>query len=320
MKIGLIGAGLIGKKFIRASRLLPNAEVVAVSSATPGKAEVYAKEMEIPSFYDSYEAMLKDADIDCVYICTTHNFHYENLLLCIKYNKHVICEKCMVLTQKDAEDIFAKARAKNLFVMEALWTRFVPSLTKAKEWITSGKIGTVKLADYRLGFKAPDDPNHRLVNPKLAGGALYDIGVYSIHNTTFLVGQELLEIKSFIETDASKQVDATACIVARFTDSIATFMSSFTCDIDDYCIIYGTKGSIRIEDPFSVDKATLKLDDGTVEVFETERLNGFEFEIAHAIKRIEEGHLESDIMTQKDTVECAAIFDKVFAENKALFG
>ncbi len=319
MKFGLIGAGLIGKKFIEASKLVDGAEIVAVSSATSGKAQEYAKEMGIPSYYDSYEAMLKDADIDCVYICTTHNFHYENLLLCIEYNKHVICEKCMVLTQKDAEDIFKKAREKNLFVMEALWTRFVPSLTKAKEWITSGKIGTVKLADYRVGFKAPDDPNHRLVNPKLAGGALYDIGVYSIHNTTFLIGQELLEIKSFIETDKSKKVDATTCIVARFTDSIATFMSSFTCEIDDFCTIYGTKGKITIEDPFFIDKATLKLDDGTIEVFEVERINGFEFEIAHAIKLIEDGKLESDIISQKDTVECAGIFDKVFAENKNLF-
>ncbi len=320
MKFGLIGAGLIGKKFVDACQLVPEAEIVAVSSATPGKAQAFAAEKGISSYYDSYEDMLKDADIDCVYICTTHNFHYENLLLCIEYNKHVICEKCMVLTQKDAEDIFAKARAKNLFVMEALWTRFVPSMVTAKEWITSGKIGTVKLADYRVGFKAPDDPNHRLINPKLAGGALYDIGVYSIQNTTFLIGQELLEIKSFMETDLSKKVDATTCVMARFTDSIATFMSSFTCEIDDYCTIYGTKGKITVENPFFVDKATLRLDDGTVEVFETERINGFEFEIAHAIKRINAGYLESDIITQKNTSDCAGIFDKCFAENKGLFG
>ncbi len=320
MKFGLIGAGLIGKKFVDACQLVPGAEIVAVSSATPGKAQAFATEKAIPSYYDSYESMLKDADIDCVYICTTHNFHYENLLLCMKYNKHVICEKCMVLTQKDAEDIFAQAKEKKLYVMEALWTRFVPSMTTAKQWITSGKIGKIKLADYRVGFKAPDDPNHRIINPKLAGGAVYDIGVYSIHNTTFLVGQELLEVKSFMETDATKKVDATTCIMARFTDSIATFMSSFTCEIDDYCTIYGTEGKITVENPFFIDKATLHLDDGTIEVFETERINGFEFEIAHAIERIENGYLESDIIPAKDTIRCAGIFDQCFAENRELFG
>ncbi len=320
MNIGLIGAGYIGKKFCNAAKLLDKANVVAVSSATCGKAKAFAEELNIPTFFDSYEEMLQKADIDCVYICTTHNFHYENLLLCIEYNKHIICEKPLVLHKCEAEDIFKKAQAKSLFVMEAVWTRFVPSLVKAKEWISSGLIGDVKSANYTVGFKAPDDPNHRIVNPALAGGALYDIGVYSILNTTFLVGQEIIDTTSIMETDSNKKVDVTTSIVVRFSKAIATLTSTVATNVDDYCVIYGTKGKVCVENPFFVDKCTLTLDDGSVEVFEVERGNGFEFEIAHAIDCINAGKLESDIMSQKDTIECAGIFDKCFAENKGLFG
>ncbi len=319
MKFGLIGAGNIGKRFVDACNLLDDAEVVAVSSATTGKAQAFAKEKDISSYYDSYEDMLKDADIDCVYICTTHNFHYENLLLSIEYNKHIICEKPLVLHENEAEEVFARAKEKNLFVMEALWTRFVPSLTKAKKWITDGQIGKVTSANYTVGFKAPDDLNHRILNPALAGGALYDIGVYSILNTTFLVGQDIVDTKAIMQTDSFRKVDITTSLVVQFSDAIATLTSTVASDVDDYCIIYGTKGIITIEDPFVLDKATLRLDDGTVEIFEVERGNGFEYEIAHAIERIENGYLESDIISQKDTMECARIFDKSFAENRSLF-
>ncbi len=319
MKIGLLGAGKIGKRFCNACKLVEKAHVVAVASATPNKAQQYAQEMGIPSYYDSYESMLKDADIDCVYICTTHNFHYENLLLCIEYNKHIICEKPMVLTQKHAEDIFFKAKEKKLFVMEAFWTRFIPSINKAKQWIFSGRIGDVKLSQYILGFKAPDDPNHRVLNPNLAGGALYDIGIYSIMNTTYLVGQDILEIKSFIDPDSAKKVDLTTSILIRFSNSIGMVSSTFACNVDDYCTIYGTKGKIIIQDPFVLEKATLYTDSGTTEIFEEEKINGFEFEIAHAIECIEQGLLESPVIPHKDTIECAGIFDKCFAENKKQF-
>ncbi len=320
MKFGLIGAARIGKRFCDAIQLVQNASVEAVSSATPGKAQSFSEEKGIPFYYSSYEEMLQNADIDCVYICTTHNFHYENLLLCIEYNKHIICEKPFVLHKNEAEDIFNKAREKKLFVMEAVWTRFVPSFSRAKEWISKGLIGEVKSANYTVGFKAPDDPNHRIVNPDLAGGALYDIGVYSILNTTFLVGQEIIDTTSLMETDSNNKVDLTTSIVVRFSKAIATLTSTIATNVDDYCVVYGTKGKIFIEDPFFVDKCTLSLDDGSVEVFEVERGNGFEFEIEHAIDCINAGKLESDIMCHKDTIECAGIFDKCFAENKGLFG
>ncbi len=319
MKIGLLGAGLIGKRFCDACKLVEEAEVVCVASATPGKAQAYASEMGILSYYESYEKMLKEADIDCVYICTTHNFHYENLLLCIEYNKHIICEKPMVLHKKDAEEVFAKAKKKNLFVMEAFWTRFIPSINKAKQWIDEGLIGEVKLSQYTLGFKAPDDPNHRILNPHLAGGALYDIGIYSIMNTTYLVGQDILEIKSFMEPDRAKKVDLTTSILIQFSNSIGIVTSTIACNVEDYCIIYGSEGQIIIEDPFLVEKVTLITDDGKKEIFESKRINGFEFEIQHAIDCIKRGITESPVIPHKDTIECAEIFDKCFTENKEQF-
>lgn len=315
MKFGLIGAGKIGKKFCDAMLLVEGASVEAVASATSGKAKLFAEEKNIPNYYGSYEEMLKSADIDCVYICTTHNFHYENLLLCIKHKKHIICEKAFVLNKSHAEEIFAKAKENNLYVMEAMWTRFIPAIQKVKSWINHDKIGEINLANYNIGFNAGNDHDSRILNPALAGGALYDIGVYAIEIMTYLIGQDLKDVKSMIRADSLGRVDAVDCLLMRFSNCILNLNCTIANTVLQHGNIYGTKGRIYFENPHSTNSCTLYCDDGTIETFNSPLENGFEFQIRNMIARIKDNHLESDIIPHKDTLQCAEIFDKVFTEN-----
>ena len=316
MKIGLIGAGNIGKRFCDAVLLVDGVTVDAVASATKGKAKKFADEKNIPCFFESYVQMLENADIDCVYICTTHNFHYENLLLAIKYKKHIICEKPFVLHKDHAIEIFAKAKENSLFVMEAMWVRFLPVISKAKSWIQQGMIGDIEYITSVLGFKCEFNPDGRVFNPHLGGGALYDLGVYPIELIMHLTGQHILDVNSFILPDRLNNVDKATEISIRFDTCIANIYCSVTANIPHLITVYGTNGRIVIDDPFAGESCTLYNEDGSTEHFTASRGNGFEFQIQHLVDKIENHQLESDIISPQDTIKCAEIFEKCFADNK----
>lgn len=142
-RFGIIGAGSIANHFCKAVEMLEEAEVVAVASSSEERAKAFARANHIPESYGSYEEMLQKSDINIVYIATTHNFHMDNIRLCFDYGKHVLCEKAMVLTAADAEEVFRLAKERNLFCMEAMWSRFLPQYQKAKQWVEEGRIGSI---------------------------------------------------------------------------------------------------------------------------------------------------------------------------------
>ena len=280
-RFGIIGAGSIANHFCRAVEMLPDAEVVAVASSSESRAKEFAQANHIPESYGSYEEMLRNADINIVYVATTHNFHMENIRLCFAYNKHVLCEKAMVLTAEDAREVFRMAKEKNLFCMEAMWTRFRPQYRKAKQWIEEGRIGKIQAATSVVGFKAQVGPEHRLVNPELAGGAMYDIGVYAIDPLAYLVGEPI-------------------------EDSLGT------ANPKEYTIINGSDGYVEL--PFSSGGHDVMLYDSRrnlVEHYHNEWPHGFVFELEEVIRCIREGRITSDIMPPEDTIACAEVFDKV---------
>jgi len=307
---GIIGAGNISHKFCDAVKLVDNAKVIAISSNTPNKAETFANENGIPEFYNSYEEMLCNPEIDAVYIATTHNFHYENIKLCIKHKKPVICEKCFVLTKAEAVEIFALAKENNVFVMEAMWTRFLPVINKALEWIESGKLGRVALATCIIGFKAEEGEQSRMYNPKLAGGAMYDIGVYAIEIMTYLINQRLKDVSSVITYHPEYGVDTVDAITLTFDNCVATLNCIITAGVQSELNIYGTNARIIIKNPHCCDECSLIDENGVVETFYSRLDNGFEYQINELINCVAQDKLESSIIPHKDTVLCAEIFDK----------
>lgn len=309
VRFGIMGAGNISHKFCDAVSLTYGAEVAAVASKSEDRAKKFAASHEIKDFYGNYEDMLKREDIDIIYIGTTVNFHYDNIKECFKWNKHVMCEKSMVRTYAEAAEIFSSAKQKNLFIMECMWTNFLPKTKKVKEWIKEGKIGNIKLAQANIGFLAPKDVNGRLYNKELGGGVLYDIGVYPIEMLGFIFEKEITKVESRVSY-AKTGVDETVNLNLEYDDIYANIQCSISAKMPEDIYIYGDKGYIIMKKLHFGNTARLyDINDKLEEEFVMEEGNGFVYQVKAAISCIENGKLESDIAPHKMTLECARVFD-----------
>lgn len=308
IRFGIIGAGGIAVKFCEAVRLTEGVVVQAVASKSPERAADFAGANEVPESYGDYEQMLKEAQLDAVYIATTGNFHYENCLLCIDYGKAVLCEKSMVLTKIEAEEIFRRAREKQVFVMEAMWSVFLPTIKKVRQWILEDRIGTIHLANYIGGIHA--QPDHRIFVPELGGGALYDLAVYPIEIMTHLIPQQLLDVRAGIVIGETG-VDVTDNLLLIYDTCRASLQSTAYSRVPSPSGFYGTKGYIQMSQTQRCERCELY--DGEfqlVESFSYPIENGFEFEIAEVRDCLKAGKLESDIMPHAATLRCLDIFEK----------
>ena len=311
-RFGIIGAGSIAAHFCKGVKLVEGAEVVAVASSSEERATAFAQANGVPQTYGSYEEMLRSADINVVYIATTHNFHMDNIRLCFEYGKHVLCEKAMVLTAADAREAFRLAKEKGLFCMEAMWTRFLHQYQKAKQWIEEGRIGKVQAATSVVGFKGQVPATHRLVAPELAGGAMYDIGVYAIEPLAYLVGEQIEDAVGVWRKYPETGVDERATVILRFASCDAMIQCMFTANPKEYTIITGSDGYNEL--PFSSGGHDAMLYDvkrNLVEHYRNEWTHGFVFEIEEVVRCIRDGRITSDIMPPEDTIACAEVFDKV---------
>jgi predicted dehydrogenase len=313
-KFGIIGAGKISHGFCKAVRLIDNAEVVAVSSKDIDKSKAFAEKENIKYYFGSYSEMLANCDIDAVYIATTHNFHHENALLCLNHGKPVLIEKAMVLNRKQAEEIFDLAKTKNLFVMEAMWPRFLPHINKAREWLAEGAVGKPVFADFSFGCKPDSNPGARYLNPKLGGGALYDFGVYAIELILYIINNPVREVKS-VMLRAETGVDLTNGISVLFeNDCIAKIFATFAANINSGLTIYGTDGHIVVPHIIGGSECSLYRESKPAEHFKEEYANGFVYEIEETIRCIKNNLCESPVMPHSDTLTCCDIFDFILAE------
>lgn len=312
LRFGIIGAGRIATRFCDAVKHVQGAAVTAVASTSAERAAAFAAANGVAAAYGSYEAMLTTADIDAVYIATTHNFHMANIRLCLQHRKHVLCEKPMVLTAADAEEAFRLAAEKGCFLMEAMWSCFLPQYQKAKEWVESGRIGTPVSAQVALGFRCDPDPNGRLLNPALAGGALYDIGVYAIEPLRYLVGEPIQEVIGCWHPHAVTGVDERATAILRFPSCDAVLQCSIGEAFKEFSILCGREG--YIESPSVIGGHTVRLfdrDRNLVEEFHAPWENGFEFQIEEVLRCVAAGKLTSDVMTPAITVEAARAYETI---------
>lgn len=312
---GIMGPGNIARKFAEAVKETDTAFLAAVASKSMEKAREFAGKFDIPAFYDSYEAMCANPAVDVVYIATTNNFHYDNILTSIANRKHVLCEKPMVLTRAQAEDVFAKAKENGVFVMEAMWSRFLPSISKAKELIDTGVIGEVRHIASSFNFFLPYTPDSRLVNKALGGGVLYDLGVYCISLSMFFAGEKPDSCCGYAHISL-EGTDISDTVVMKFPSGAT---ASFTCGIEggslNEMVIHGSKGSLRLHNRF--------LDSHKVDLFRGETLeesfdfpfgNGFVFQIRETIRCIHEGKLQSGIVSWQDTLDCITVIEKLLLD------
>ncbi len=309
MKLGILGTGYIAEMVAPALAALPEITCYAAASRTPGKAEAFAREHGFEKACTSYEEMLSDPEVELVYVATPHSHHFEHMMLCLEYGKHVICEKAFTLNARQAEAVFAAAKQKGLYVAEAIWTRYMPSRQMLNEILCSGIIGKPNTLTANLSY--PISGVRRIFDPALAGGALLDIGVYGLNFALMHFGGDIVRVESSV-SKMETGVDGMETITLFYRDGrMAVLTHSVYCRSDRMGCIHGDKGYLVVENinnPQSI--RVFDLQDRLLARYDVpEQINGYEYEFREAVRCIGEGKIQPDSMPHGDTLEVMELMD-----------
>lgn len=316
-RFAIMGAGNISQKFCDAAGRLDGCEVAAVASKSLERAEKFAERHRIPASYGSYREMLEKERPDCVYIGVLPTAHYELSMLCLDYNVPVLCEKAMFMDSREAEEVFERSQRQHVFVMEALWSRFLPAVKMAKAWVEEGRIGTPTFCDTAIGFVAPEGKDNRYHSAAAGGGAAHDITVYAYELATYMLTGKIEEISvSAVWEDTG--VDLTNHVTLRYPGAIASLATSFAAPMEDRMVIYGERGKILLPNPHFAGEVFLynKENELTGHYRDEQTENGFTYEVQEAMDCIRSGKTESRIVPQESTLECAKLFDLIAATRR----
>lgn len=309
---GIIGPGKIAKKFAAALGMVDGSVLRAVASRDAGRASAFANEYGAAVGYGSYEELMADKAVDAIYIATPHGFHAEHAILCLRRGKAVLCEKPMALSAGEVGLIVSASRESGAFLMEAMWTRFIPLMASIQELIDSGAIGAVKYIRADFGFLAPFNPEGRLYNLRLGGGSLLDIGIYPLFLCTQLLGRPARIVAAGDLSPTGS--DITCHAILRYGDGESAVISStLACQTSLTAEIAGTEGMIRIGTPwYKNDRYEWSR---TGEAFQAVILepmvNGFEYQIREAMRCRALGLTESPLLPHSFSLMMAEIMDEI---------
>lgn len=312
---GIMATGKIAHTFAKAVQFADGANLYACASRSAEKAAEFGKLYGAEKSYASYEELAADPNVDIIYVASPMSCHYENVKLCFEHGKNVLCEKSITMNTAQLEELIAEARKKNLFFMEAMWTKCLPSFLKAREWFAAGKIGRIKAIRADFSNPVDFDPKDRLFRADLGGGALLDLGVYPITLVTAFLGYEPTEILSAV--NIGHGVDLDESVIFRYEDSYASMVAGFNIENDNRAVIVGTEGRIAF-DPwyFCTDTVRLYGGDGKLaeESITPHLCNGYEYEILEAQRCLTKGLKESALNPLSDTLGVMKLMDRVRAE------
>jgi len=309
---GILGTGRIAADFANALRETPGAVIAAVASRSQEGADAFGAQFGIPLRLPGYEALADCADVDLVYIATPHALHAGNALSMLGGGKGVLCEKPFALNRSQADQVVALARAKGLFLMEAMWTRFLPALAEARRILDSGELGTVSQAHADFGFAAAGGPEARLFNPQLGGGALLDVGIYPLSIAAFLLGPvSAVQAQSEIGPTG---VDLQTVFTLRHQDgALSTGACSLKARTPGLMTLSGSAGHLRLDAPFHRPPTlTVTLADGSSRTLATPYLgNGYVHEAIEAQRCWRAGLVESPLMPHEQTLHLMGLLDEI---------
>lgn len=298
IKWGIVGCGGIAGKFAADLAHTKHGELVAVGSRSKAKSEKFAHTYGAARAYGDYEQLVADSEVDVVYVATPHPYHMENTLAAIAAGKHVLCEKPIALNAGQTEQMIAAADKKGVFLMEAMWTRFFPAIAQIRKWIASGKIGEVLAVEADFGVHFKFDPDHRIFNPNLGGGALLDLGIYPISFASMVYGTQPKRIVSTVHM-ANTGVDDQAVIAFEYANgATAALSTSSRVTLKNEARIFGTQGMI-IAPPFFffTNRLILEVAGKPAKTADFPYPGiGMHFEAEHVHQCLQKGRLESDIM------------------------
>ena len=313
MNIGFIGAGRIANTLASTMARMEDVNLYAVAARDLDRAQAFAAQYGFDRAYGSYEEMLRDPNVELVYIATPHSHHAEHMKLCIAHGKNVLCEKAFTLNAAQAREIATLAKAKGVYVAEAIWTRYMPSRAMINEVLASGIIGNVTALTATLCY--PVAYKERCIRPELAGGALLDVGVYCLNFALMHFGDDIERMDSSVRmTDTG--VDGQESITLHYRDGkIAVLTAGILSRSDRKGIFYGDKGYIIVENinnPQSI--SVYDLTDTLIKKLEVPaQISGYEYQIREAMARIRAGETESASMPLDTTI---AVMERMDALRK----
>ncbi|MBC8570729.1 Gfo/Idh/MocA family protein [Zongyangia hominis] len=311
IKWGILGTGTIATKFCTGLCALQDAQIYAVGSRTQASADRFARRFAISKAYGSYEALASDPEVDVIYIATPHTFHMENALLCLSHNKPVLCEKPFALNAAQAEKVFDLARQKNLFVMEAFWTRFQPLATELLSRLSSGEFGAVRSVSAAFGFEEELGPQGRLLNKNLAGGALLDVGIYTLSYAGMIFGEAPSSLTSVARIGDTGVDEQNAILTQYPSGGIGCLQSAVTADIPNDAQIIATKARVDIPEFWHAETAYVFPKEGQpYEIHLPFMKNGYEYEAMEVMDCLRQGKVESDILPWSHTLQIMELLDR----------
>ncbi len=316
---GILAPGRISRKFAAALHESAGAQLVAVGSRDFGRAAAFAAEFAAARgavrAHGSYEALAADPDVDAVYIGSPHSGHCEHTLLCLAHGKHVLCEKPLAVNAAQGERMVAAARAARLLLMEAVWTRFLPSLTRVRELVAAGAIGEVRLVTADFGFRAPFDAQSRLFAPELGGGALLDLGIYPLTLASMLCGAPV-SIQSTANLGPTGVDEETAVVLRHGRGELALLACSLRVDTPREALVVGTEGRIRILFPWwAGSRIAVQARGGEEQVFDlASRGGGYAHEAEAFMDLLRAGRTEPDVMSLDDSLSVLRTMDEIRAQ------
>ena len=315
VKWGIISTARIAETFARDIRHCASAELCAVASRSQESADAFAKRLNIPQAFGSYESLLDDPNIDAIYVATPHTLHAEHAIMALKANKHVLCEKPATTSEAELQRILQVAKSQERFFMEAMWTYFLPAIRTAYEWVNDGRIGTPLHLKANFGFPMPYSPDCREYALELGGGCLLDMGIYPIAFDA-LLNKEDTEPQLIHYSQAPNGADDDVLWFHRYGRVISTLHTSFKSRLGNDALIIGDEGFVRLPDFWSANECFLFDANGQQDHFTDGRAgSGFEFEIEHASKKILNNCTESDVVSH----EVSLRFQRRLAAVKAQF-
>lgn len=314
VKWGILGPGKIAKKFVTSLQFVQDAELYGVASRSLERATNFAKQHKATKAFGSYKEMLEDGEIDVIYVATPHVFHHEHTLMCLRAGKAVLCEKPFAINRAQVKEMILTAREHNVFLMEAMWTLFLPHIIYVKEQMNSGKYGKIKKLTADFGFAAPFDEDSRLFLKSLGGGSLLDIGIYPVFLALHVLGQP-------------QSIQAKAGIGKTGVDEVCELIFSYAKGAKAYLESHINKHTPTVA-VFELEEATIEIssrwhEPGTVTIStsqgtETKHFKaasyGYEYEARHVQEMLKQGKTESEVMTFNKSLELIAMLDEIRKE------
>ena len=312
---GILGCGRIARKFATDLQLIDDAILVAAGARSIESANAFAKDFPVAYTHGSYKELVQNENIDVIYVATPHSEHYKNTMLCLGHDKAVLCEKAFAVNHQQAQAMIDKAREKKVFLMEALWTKFLPNYQTLQNLLAQKKIGEIKSVLINFGF-APQPPVPlRLLDPALAGGTMLDIGIYNVFMAMSILGKPD-SIKAHM-TPASTGVDEQCAVWLMYKNgAVAQLFSTFASNLATEAHIGGTSGRICLTHRFYSPDAIIEYYPGTPntkEVIDVERGDGhgYQHEAQHVCNCLRDGLTESPVMTHEDTLQLMEVLDEI---------